>query len=51
MRKFFRSEDGQGMVEYTLIIAFVALAVILALAAMGLNLRSFFSSASEKLHP
>lgn len=51
MKNFRSHEKGQGMVEYTLIIAFIALAVILALTAMGLNLNSFFNSASSKLHP
>jgi pilus assembly protein Flp/PilA len=35
-------ESGQGMVEYGLIIVFVALAVILGLTALGTNLNTLF---------
>ncbi|HNX14559.1 MAG TPA: Flp family type IVb pilin, partial [Oscillospiraceae bacterium] len=35
LKKFFNDENGQGMVEYGLIIALVAVAVIVAITALG----------------
>ncbi len=40
----FGREEGQGMVEYGLIIALVALAVIAALVVLGGNLGTLFDS-------
>ncbi len=37
-------EDGQGMVEYGLIIALVAIAVILVLTTLGTSLTNTFSN-------
>ena len=42
-------ERGQGMVEYGLIIAAVAIAVIVALFALGPKIGSLFSSTSASL--
>jgi pilus assembly protein Flp/PilA len=42
-------ERGQGMVEYGLIIAAVAIAVIIALFALGPKIGSMFSSVSTSL--
>ncbi len=44
-----RREEGQGMVEYGLIIAAVALAVIIALFALGPKIASMFSAAGDSL--
>jgi pilus assembly protein Flp/PilA len=44
-----RHEEGQGMVEYGLIIAAVALAVIVALFALGPKIGSMFSSVSTSM--
>jgi len=35
MKRFFKEEEGQGLVEYALIIALIAIAVILALTSLG----------------
>ncbi len=43
------SEEGQGMAEYGLIIALVALAVVVALTALGGNLTSLFTRISGAL--
>ncbi|MBI4320750.1 MAG: Flp family type IVb pilin [Chloroflexi bacterium] len=40
---WFKREEGQGMVEYGLIIALVAVIVIGALTLLGNNLSSTFS--------
>jgi len=42
-------EEGQGMVEYALIIAAVAIAVIIAIFALGPRIASMFSSAGASL--
>ena len=43
-------QEGQGMVEYGLIIALVAIAVIVALTALGGQLTSIFSSITSSLN-
>ncbi len=42
-------EDGQGMVEYGLIIAAVAIAVIIAIFALGPKIASMFSDVGASL--
>jgi pilus assembly protein Flp/PilA len=42
-------EEGQGMVEYGLIIAAVAIAVIIAIFALGPKIASMFQSAGNSL--
>src|SRR5207302_7081042 len=42
-------EEGQGMVEYGLIIAAVAIAVIVAVFALGPKIASMFNSAGASL--
>jgi len=44
-----RREAGQGMVEYGLIIAAIAIAVIIALFALGPKIGSMFSSVGSSL--
>lgn len=49
MMRLITEEEGQGMVEYGLIIALVALVVIGALSAMGGQLNTFFEAIKGKL--
>lgn len=49
MLTFLKDEDGQGMVEYGLIIGLISVAVIAVLVAMGPKLKNLFSSASDAL--
>ena len=49
MKNFFKDESGQGMVEYGLIIALIAIAVIAALTALGPKISSIFNTAGSKL--
>lgn len=48
-RKLFRGEKAQGMVEYILIVALIAVAAIVALKAFGGKITGWFSSASQKI--
>ena len=49
MKNFFKDESGQGMVEYGLIIALIAIAVIVALEALAPAITDIFDSASDAL--
>ena len=49
MKQFLRNEEGQGMVEYGLIIALVAVVVIVGLTALGGKAITLFSGISDKL--
>ena len=49
--KLFKSEDGQGMVEYGLIIALVAVVAIAGLILLGPQIREMFIGISKKLTP
>lgn len=46
-----KNEKGQGMVEYGLILALVAVVVIGVLTTMGTNLTTMFTTAGSKLVP
>ena len=45
MRYWLSEESGQGMVEYALILAFIALIAVAALPGIGQKLISFFEDA------
>jgi Flp pilus assembly pilin Flp len=45
----FRSEDGQTMAEYGILIAVIALVVVVAAITLGGGISSAFSSASTKV--
>lgn len=49
MARLWDEESGQGMVEYALVIAFIGLAVMSAIGAMGGELRTFFDGLTTKL--
>ena len=49
LKAFFKDEEGQGMVEYGLIIALIAVVVIVALTTMGGSISNIFNSASGAL--
>ncbi len=46
---FLKSEKGQGMVEYGLIIALVAIVVIAAIVLLGGNLTGIFNKTANAL--
>ena len=49
MNIFFISETGQGMVEYGLILALVALAVIAGLTAFGQGVLGLYDNSIAKM--
>lgn len=49
MKEFIRNEEGQGMVEYGLILALVAVVVIAALTLVGNKISGIFTSVSDNL--
>lgn len=50
LKKFLKDENGQGMVEYGLIIAVVALVVVVGLTALGGDLKTMFAGIKSKLN-
>jgi pilus assembly protein Flp/PilA len=49
MIAFFRDEEGQGLVEYALIIAVIAIAVIVAMVFLRGQIQNIFSNIGNKL--
>jgi pilus assembly protein Flp/PilA len=49
MRNFWKNEEGQGMVEYGLIIALVAVVVIVGLTLLGGKANTLFTGIGDKL--
>lgn len=46
LRSFFAKEEGQGLVEYALILVLIAVVVIGALSLLGNNISGLFSKLS-----
>lgn len=44
LRSFFVKEEGQGLVEYALILVLIAVVVIGALTLLGQNINGMFES-------
>jgi len=51
VRTMLRNQKGQGMVEYGLILAVIAVAVIGVMTTMGVDVKDIFTSVSTKLKP
>ncbi len=49
LRTFLREEDGQGLVEYALIIAVIAIAVIVAMIFLRDQIQNIFSNIGNNL--
>ncbi len=50
LRNFFAHEEGQGLVEYALILALVAIAVIALLLTLGTELQGIFGDVNDTLN-
>jgi pilus assembly protein Flp/PilA len=44
LRSFFAKEEGQGLVEYALILVLIAVVVIGALTLLGQNIEALFNT-------
>ncbi|MEK7432410.1 MAG: Flp family type IVb pilin [Cyanobacteriota bacterium] len=49
LKKLFRDEEGQGMVEYGIIVALIAVVVIGAVQTLGANTKSTFDHAAQTI--
>ena len=49
MRKLSRSESGQGMSEYLIIVALIAVAAIGVVTVFGKDIRELFSASTDSL--
>ena len=49
LQQFIREEEGQGLVEYALIIAVIAIAVIVAMVFLRDQLSNIFSNIGNNL--
>ena len=49
LRSFLRIEEGQGMVEYVLIIGLIALVVVAALTTVGTKLDSKYAEINKNV--
>lgn len=48
-KNFFKNEEGQGMVEYALIIALIAVVVIAAVTLIGTNIKGKFETVADEI--
>ena len=49
MNSLIRSEEGQGMTEYIIIVALIAIAAIGVITVFGNNLRALFTTSANAL--
>jgi pilus assembly protein Flp/PilA len=49
MKNFFRNEEGQGLAEYGLILALIAVVVITALSTLGGTIGNTMNTVSDEL--
>jgi pilus assembly protein Flp/PilA len=49
MMKLWKNEEGQGMVEYGLIIALVAIIVIAGISLLGKNIGALFNTVADNV--
>ena len=50
MKKFMQDEEGQDLVEYALLLVFLALAAIAVLPALGSSVNRVFSQSNSSLN-
>ena len=51
IKKFIRDEEGQDLVEYALLLVFIALAAIAVLPTLGSAVNNVFSRSASTLSP
>jgi pilus assembly protein Flp/PilA len=50
LRSFFAKEEGQGLVEYALILVLIAVVVIGALTLLGSNINNLFTEVAGTIN-
>jgi len=48
-RRFFRKTDGQDLIEYALLAAFIALAVAASTGLVGIELNNWYTAVSASI--
>jgi len=51
LRSFFAKEEGQGLVEYALILVLIAIVVIGILSALGGKVSEVFDTINNSMNP
>jgi pilus assembly protein Flp/PilA len=51
VRSFFAKEEGQGLVEYALILVLIAIVVIAVLTTLGGKVSGVFNTVNGSLNP
>jgi pilus assembly protein Flp/PilA len=46
---FLKDENGQGMVEYALILGLIAIVAVVTLVFLGPKIKNLFNSANKKI--
>ena len=49
LQAFWQEEDGQDLVEYSLLLAFIALAAVALLSGVGGNINKIWTSISNQV--
>jgi len=49
LRQFVRSEEGQDLIEYALLVGLISLVAVAALTLTGTNINAIFNSIQLKL--
>jgi Flp pilus assembly pilin Flp len=49
LKKFLQDEQGQDIVEYSLLLVLIGAAAVFVLTAMGTNISAIFSKINNKL--
>ncbi len=49
IRAFLKDEQGQDVVEYSLLLVLIGAAAVFVLSAMGLSISSIFSKINDRL--
>jgi pilus assembly protein Flp/PilA len=49
LKRFIEEEDGQDLVEYALLLGFIAIACVAAVTNLGTKISSYFTKIGTKL--
>ena len=49
IQRFIREEEGQDLVEYAFLLAFIALALVVAVTATGTNIIDLFNGVNDAI--